>query len=148
MSAYQRRKGATFEREIAAYLSDRLGRVVQRKLGQARDSGDDIQVGPFRIECKRRAALSVYPWLDQCLAAAGDGDIPIVVARGDGREALAIMRLEDLVPLLAGELGDPAIGEVISLHPRAEPSQVVLTHGAEPIASRSAQDSGATVEVA
>lgn len=70
MSANQRRKGSTFEREIASYLADRLGRAVRRKLGQARDGDDDIQVGRFRIECKRRAALSVYPWLEQCAAAA------------------------------------------------------------------------------
>ena len=58
MSAYQRRRGAGFEREISGYLSERLGRVVKRKLGQARDSGDDIQVGRFRIECKRRASIA------------------------------------------------------------------------------------------
>lgn len=113
MSAYQRRKGATFEREIATYLSEHLRRIVRRKLGQARDGGDDIEVGRFRIECKRRASLSVYAWLDQCAAAAGERDVPVVIARGDGREPLAILRLEDLVPLLAGELGDtePQDGE-------------------------------------
>ena len=105
MSAYQRRKGQGFEREISGYLSERLGRVVKRKLGQARDSGDDIQVGKFRIECKRRASLAVYAWLEQCIAACGT-DVPIVIARGDGKEAIAILRLDDLVPLIAGELGE------------------------------------------
>jgi Holliday junction resolvase len=104
MSAYQRTKGAGFEREISAYLSEELGRVVKRKLGQARDSGDDIQVGKFRIECKRRASLSVYAWLEQCAKACGT-DTPVVIARADGQPAIAIMLLTDLVPLIRGELG-------------------------------------------
>ena len=105
MSAYERRKGASFEREISAYLSERLGFVVKRKLGQARDAGDDIQVGRFRIECKRRTRIAAYEWLDQCAAASnGAQDIPIVIARADGEDAIAIIRLADLVPLIAGEL--------------------------------------------
>lgn len=105
MSRSERVKGAAFEREIATYLSERLGRVVKRKLGQARDSGDDIQVGRFRIECKRRAAIAVYQWLKQCITAADESDIPVVIARADGQDAIAILRLDDLVPLIAGELG-------------------------------------------
>lgn len=107
MSRFERIKGASFEREIANFLSERLGRVVKRKLGQARDSGDDIQVGKFRIECKRRAQLALYGWVDQCMEACGSGDVPIVVARADGHSAVAIMLLEDLAPLIAGELGGP-----------------------------------------
>ena len=111
MSAYQRRRGAGFEREISGYLSERLGRVVKRKLGQARDSGDDIQVGRFRIECKRRASIAAYAWLEQCIEACGN-DIPVVIARADGQEPIAILRLDDLVPLIAGELGPAEIREV------------------------------------
>lgn len=107
MSASERRKGARFEVEIATYLSERLGRIVKRKLGQERDSGDDIEVGKFRIECKRRANIAVYPWLEQvdraCAVTVGGG-IPVVVARADGKEPIAILRLDDLVPLIAGEL--------------------------------------------
>lgn len=105
MSGYQRRKGAEFEREVATYLSDRLGLIVRRKLGQARDGGDDIQIGQFRIEVKRRHSLAFMAWLEQCIACSKQGEIPVVVARADGKEPVAIMRLADIVPLIAGELG-------------------------------------------
>jgi hypothetical protein len=109
MGALQRRKGKKGENELAAILSDALGVVVKRKLGQARDSGDDIQVGQFRIEAKRRKRLGVQEWVDQVVAASGSGDIPIVVCRGDGREWLVVMRLDDALPMIRGELG--GIGE-------------------------------------
>ena len=50
----------------------------------------------------------MYAWLEQCAEAAGERDIPVVIARADGKEAIAIMRLDDLVPLIAGELGKRA----------------------------------------
>jgi hypothetical protein len=96
MGASQRRKGATFEREIAQALG------AKRNIGQARDGGDDITVGRFRVECKRRASVGpMAQWMAQCVAACDrDGDIPLVVARGDGGEAYAIMRFADFVPFM------------------------------------------------
>ena len=106
MGRSERAKGAAFEREVAGYLSEHLGRVVKRKLEQARDGGDDIQVGKFRMECKRRKRLGFYAWMDQALKACETGDIPIVIARGDGHDAVALIFLDDLTPMLAGELFD------------------------------------------
>ena len=37
-----RNKGARGENELAGILTDELGFVVKRKLGQARDGADDI----------------------------------------------------------------------------------------------------------
>lgn len=104
MSAFQRTKGAAFEREVSRVLSDAFGIIVQRKLGQARDGGDDIQVGQYRIECKRRAAIAVHEWLEQCMAASSTGDIPIVIARADAKEAIVILRLADFLPLMAAKV--------------------------------------------
>jgi len=105
MSAFQRRKGAGFEREVANYLTDNLGFVVRRQLGQARDGGDDIRIHRYRIECKRRQSIAVMSWLEQCKAACSLAtDVPIVVARADGEEAIAILRLEDLVPMIRESL--------------------------------------------
>lgn len=84
-----------FEREIANDLANHLRRKVKRNIGQARDGGDDITLPPFRIECKRRAGIAIYPWLEQCLAACGQGDIPIVVARADNKDAVVILRYND-----------------------------------------------------
>jgi hypothetical protein len=83
------RKGAAGERELARILSEQLGWVVKRNIGQARDGGDDITTGQFRWGCKRRAKLSVYEFMDQVEAkACRPGDIPIVAMRA-GRQELA-----------------------------------------------------------
>jgi Holliday junction resolvase len=104
MGAGQRRKGAAGERELAQVLSEQLGWVVSRKLGQARDGGDDIQTGKFRWECKRRKKLAVYEFMDQITAACGSGDVPVVAMRADGKGWLVMMKLEDALPLIRGEL--------------------------------------------
>ncbi len=104
MSASQRRKGAAGERELAQLLSEQLGWVVTRKLGQARDGGDDIQTGKFRWECKRRKSIAVYEFMDQITAACGPGDVPVVAMRADGKGWLVMLKLEDALPLIRGEL--------------------------------------------
>src|SRR5689334_20038463 len=105
MSKSQRVKGAAFEREIANDLTESWGKKIQRNIGQARDGGDDITVKPFRIECKRRKGIAVYKWLYQCSeACTGTADVPIVVARGDGEDAIVIMAYEDWKRIAAGEL--------------------------------------------
>lgn len=104
MSKSQRRKGAAGELELAKILSEQLGWVVTRKLGQARDGGDDIQTGQFRWECKRRAKIAVYEFMDQITAACGPGDIPVVAMRADGKGWLVMMKLEDAIPLIRNEL--------------------------------------------
>jgi len=107
MGAMQRRKGASYEREVAGQLALNLGVKVQRELSQSRDGGCDLsRVGPFVIECKRRARISVYEWMEQVIAAAKEREVPIVVMRADGEESLVLLRLSDFMPLMAGELGE------------------------------------------
>ena len=124
MSKSQRTKGAGGERELCGILSDALGQVVKRKLGQARDSGNDIDIAPFRIECKRRKHIgNLYEWLKQ---AEGDIDnparvdglwydgttgrwyrriaTPVVALRADGNEWLVVMRLSDWIELAREEI--------------------------------------------
>lgn len=107
MSKSQRTKGASFEREIANDLTADWGVLIQRNIGQARDGGDDITVPPFRIECKRRAGIAVYEWLEQCEAAAELSDIPVVIARADHKEAIVIMRYADWKKLAREEIVNP-----------------------------------------
>jgi Holliday junction resolvase len=80
-----RNKGAAAERELATMLSDQLGFAVKRKLGQARDGGDDIQIGRYRIEVKRREALRLDDWCKQVEAASGPEDVPVVAYRRNGQ---------------------------------------------------------------
>jgi hypothetical protein len=106
MSKSQRDKGASFEREVAAIFTDHLGVKFKRNLAQSRGGateGSDLIVGPFSVECKRRAKMSIYEWLDQAQRDAGD-KIPMVIARADGRRAVLIMDLQAALPMIGGEI--------------------------------------------
>jgi Holliday junction resolvase len=92
-----RNKGAAAERELAAMLSDQLGIVVKRKLGQARDGGDDIQIGQFRIEVKRRERLAIEQWCKQVEAASGPENVPIVAFRRSGEPWRAVVPMSWLI---------------------------------------------------
>lgn len=89
---------------MTALLSERLGLEIKRKLGQARDSGDDIQIGPFRIEVKRRETLSVMQWCRQVEACCGPGDVPIVAFRQNGQSWRIVLKLDDFLPYLEHKL--------------------------------------------
>jgi hypothetical protein len=111
----QRTKGATYERELCAILSSTFGRPFGRKLGQARDSGNDIDCGPLVIEAKRRKTLgTVMGWLAQAIAATAPGRIPVVFGREDNGENIAILRLSDFL-----SLAGPAIRAGFPPHPEA-----------------------------
>ena len=104
MAASQRAKGAAAEREVAQILADALGIVVKRKLGQARDGGDDITIGPFRVEVKRRETLAMDQWSRQVETAAGVDDIPVVVYRRSREPWRVSMLLEDWILLVREEI--------------------------------------------
>ena len=107
MGAMQRRKGATFEREVAHDLAAALGVKVTRNIGQSRDGGDDITVGPFRVECKRRKRLAVVEgWLAQAEASRDcEGQMPVVVARQDHGAALVVMRWSHWLAFVGAAIG-------------------------------------------
>lgn len=105
MGARERRKGAAAERELAGILADYLGIDVRRKLGQARDGGDDIEIAPFRIEAKRRENLAIRQWCEQVEECAGPREIPVVAFRQNGQPWRVVLRLDDFLPLMRGELG-------------------------------------------
>ena len=104
VSKSQRNKGAAFEREVCATFSVMLGREVKRHLGQARDSGEDIDLGWALVECKRRKTLKVlYGWFTQVRAAVAGSirsgqvvPLPTMVIRADGEPALFVCKLDDL----------------------------------------------------
>ena len=88
MAANSRRKGAAFEREVAALIRDHLGFDCKRNLEQYQAGGDDLSGVPgWSIECKRYAAvkhgdLRLF-WL-QCEAqAAAKGDRPVLIVKAD-----------------------------------------------------------------
>lgn len=104
MSKLAKDRGASYEREVCKALSDALGSKVTRVLGQARDGGSDIDLGPFMIECKRRRKIAVYEWMEQAKVSSKGEKMPVVICRGDGKESLVIFRLDDAIKLMQNEL--------------------------------------------
>jgi hypothetical protein len=104
MGASQRRKGAAAEREVATILTDSLGIAVKRQLGQARDGGDDIRVGRWRLEVKRRETLAMDAWSAQVEACAEAGERPAVIYRRSGQPWRISMLLADFIPLLREDI--------------------------------------------
>ena len=106
--ARSRRKGDNYERRICGILSDALGSVVRRKLGAARDGGDDTpagwEAGPFSIEMKNHRVIRLREWIKQARDNSGDR-VPVVVFHLHGTsEDWAAITLEDLIPMMCGEI--------------------------------------------
>jgi hypothetical protein len=102
MGKSQRRKGASGERELAGMLTDSLGIPVKRKLGQARDSGHDIDLPGFSVEVKRRQRVAL---LYEALAQAmGHSTTPCLMLRADGKDWLVVLHLPDFIKLAREEI--------------------------------------------
>ena len=101
----KRNKGAAGERELAALLSDHLGFVVKRNLGQARDGADDITIEHFRLEVKRQERLQIDAWSAQVEACALPGQIPVVAYRRNGQPWRVCLLLEHFIPMMRDQLG-------------------------------------------
>lgn len=111
MGKSQRTKGAGGEREVAQIFSDALRRgPFKRNIGQARDGGNDIDIGPLVVEVKRRKSLKgLYAWLQQAADAVArrfnpSRHIPVVVTRQDGGAWLVVIGLQDFLELTRPEL--------------------------------------------
>jgi Holliday junction resolvase len=104
VSAMQRTKGASYEREVVNELRDLLGPVVRRCWERASEKGHDIDLPGFAVECKRYAKIAVHAWMDQAVEQARNGDTPLVIMRADRKESLVLMRLTDWVKLAREEI--------------------------------------------
>lgn len=99
-------KGDNFEREIAAYLNDRVEGLdayrtpLSGMRGGRETATPDISNTPLiAIECKRTETVSARKWMRQAVEAAG-GNAPVVITRQNRDstdDALVIMRLGDWV---------------------------------------------------
>lgn len=96
----KRNKGAGGERELAAILSDYLGRVVKRNLGQAREGGCDINIQHWNIEVKRQEKIKIYDWMTQAQESCATGQSPVVAFRKNGKDWLVTMTLNDWMALI------------------------------------------------
>lgn len=117
MSKSQRDKGHNWEREVVNMLKER-GWPASRNLDQTRDGGGDIHIGNWLFECKRYANIAVYGWLDQAIKAAGT-KTPVVIAKADRKEPIAIMRLSDFLEWM----DDPKAQEIVVEADRAKAAE-------------------------
>lgn len=104
-------KGANFEREVAERFREVGYPDARRGIGQARSSSEvpDVQGVDWWIEAKRRAGrVDLLAALAQAeaasTAASGPYLPPLVVAKSDGRPAVAVLYFEDLLVLLKEHL--------------------------------------------
>lgn len=104
MSARERTKGASFERDVAGALRDHGWPHARRTSdGRGQTGRGDIAGGPrgVHIECKRQERLNVPAALDQVIRDADPLDIPVLVHRPSRHVVMATLPLDDLLPLLA-----------------------------------------------
>lgn len=99
MSRSQREKGKRGERSAAEAL--RVVYPQARRGWQARDGADapDVDGTPWWVESKVGRNPPLWPAWRQALEDT-DGRPPLVIARRDREEAVALLRLSDLVALL------------------------------------------------
>lgn len=104
MSASQRRKGATFERQVIGLLREHGWAHARRTSdGTAQHGRGDIANGPpgCHLECKRSERTNIPAAMRQAIADADKLDIPIVIHRPSRCEVMATLPLSDLLDLLA-----------------------------------------------
>jgi Holliday junction resolvase len=100
-----RSKGQRGEREVAEILTARgytSKRGGQQGGGGSLDNPDVISALPWHIEVKRTESINLYNALDQAIrdaatATASAGKPPLVIHRRNGREWVAILRLDDFL---------------------------------------------------
>lgn len=92
-----RRRGQDGEREVVALIRADFGMEHKgRNLGQERDGGEDVRLGPWDVQVKRRKKIAM---LYECLEAAD-----IVALRADGKGWLVAMPWELFVKLAREEI--------------------------------------------
>lgn len=98
MPLNSRAKGASAERELAAFLREH-GYEARRgqQFSGGSDSPDVIGIPGWHVECKRTEKGALYDWLDQSVRDAAGMKVPVVMHRKNRREWVAILRLEDFL---------------------------------------------------
>lgn len=79
-----RQRGQEGEREVVALIREDFGIAHKgRNLGQERDGGEDIDLGPWKVQVKRRKRIAgLYEWLENA---------DLATIRADGKGWLVVM---------------------------------------------------------
>ena len=98
MSAYQRTKGHSYEREVARALRD-IFPQVEREWEAHTGKGYDLRnTGALRIQCKRGKQYAPVTKIEEVPKALDI--IPVLVTRGDNKESVAVLYLDDFLSIL------------------------------------------------
>ena len=101
MSVNSKRKGARYEREVAAVLKEYGydARRTAQYCGKSEESADVVGLPYIHIECKHYANRAFdYDWIDQARRDAKER-IPIVIHRTDNHDNLVTMRIDDFMKI-------------------------------------------------
>lgn len=100
MGKMSREKGKRGEREVAALLCF-LGYEASRgqQFHGGPDSPDVVGLPGIHIEVKRTEKLALYEAMEQSQRDCGEGELPIVVHRRNGKKWVVCMRFEDFMQL-------------------------------------------------
>jgi hypothetical protein len=92
-----RRRGQSGERELVQLCRDDLGIDHEgRRLGQERDGGHDVDIGPLRAQVKRRKRVAgLYEFLEGA---------DVLAIRADGKKWLMVMDWQMFVRLAREEI--------------------------------------------
>ncbi len=92
------RKTATDLREALPQLAEKIRRGWQTRSGS--DEADVLGVPGFWFENKSCRKVQLQAALRQAITACKESDIPVVVAREDRQEPMALLRWSDFLVLL------------------------------------------------
>lgn len=99
-----RNKGKRGELELVHFLKDR---GIEARRGQqyagGTDSPDVIASKPLQdvhLEVKRREAGNPYHWLAQATNDAGEGKVPVVAHKRNGKEWIVILDLDHFLQIM------------------------------------------------
>ena len=100
---YNRIKGHTFEREVAALFREALGDDSIRRTLQTRggaQDGADVVAGPFHIECKRQKKPRIVSAYEQAVEATPKGGYSVAITQGNRCLPLVTLSLDDFLELV------------------------------------------------
>lgn len=92
-----RRKGHSFERQVAAHLRDCGFDEAKRGLSQSRGEGCDVDGTPYWIECKRGKKVDIRAAILQARLGAANDKLHrpwVVVGKDDGDQPFVVMSFE------------------------------------------------------
>jgi hypothetical protein len=103
-----RRRGGEYERALVAWLREHGVPYAERAGGgRAQQHGDVLGIPGVHLDAKNRARLDLAAWVDQAVAEATRGSVPLVVIRrrgiSDRGQDYAVLQLRHVVPLLLDE---------------------------------------------